>query len=28
LSLYNQHLKDICSRYEHLWEGAEERADA
>lgn len=26
-SSYNQHIKDLCSSYEYLWEGAEERAD-
>lgn len=22
------HIKELCERYQHLWEGAEERADA
>ena len=27
LSPYNAHIKGLCSMYEYLWEGAEERAD-
>lgn len=27
-SPYNYHIKGLCTQYEHLWEGAEERADA